>query len=596
MGFVDFGTRNDMKESAERIRGGTMKRLLSALIFVFCLSVILQIGAPVAFSAAPVLFFSDLTWGPKTGWEGSQTKGAAVTIWGKNFGSTRGSNYVTVNGAQITEYAEWGVIGPARSLERITFWLNTNCTVGDGTVAVTVNGVTSNPLPFKVMDGVGAKIYFISVSTGNNSNNGLYSSPSGSNGPFKDILKFNPANNPSGDSEPTIFYVKAGTYTALEEPGAFVALRGPYSAGHALIAYPGETPTINTTGTYGGFIWDADYEPYGKNSYFTYSKFYCTGGGGAIGVLGDYNRVIGCTFMNYLEYAQTGIIFVTASKYTSIYGNLFDHNGYSNMEHNIYVKTQRGLSGDRNTWYTYIGWNEFSNAISKDLAGGVIFISKESATEVENYYTQYVFIHDNYFHDGEMEFIYTGDNVPISDIYIYNNIFRNGTCDNTGVFLAWHTVTVFLYNNVFYQIGVPSRPMVYVASGIPTTATFKNNIFYSQPGQEFINVEAGGATANSDHDLFYNPGGTTTLPSGVTVTNPIVGDPLFMDPRSYNFHLQPGSPAFNTGTSAVSAYVTQDYDGISRPRGALYDIGAFEYDSGGDITPPAKPTKLIVIP
>ena len=69
-----------------------------------------------------------------------------------------------------------------------------------------------------------------------------------------------------------------------------------------------------------------------------------------------------------------------------------------------------------------------------------------------------------------------------------------------------------------------------------------------------------------------------------------------MDPSSYNFHLQPGSPAFNTGTSAVSAYVTQDYDGISRPRGALYDIGAFEYDSGGDITPPAKPTKLIVIP
>jgi hypothetical protein len=105
MGFVDFGTRNDTKESAERIRGCTMKRLLSTLIFLFCLCVILQIGAPVAFSAAPVLFFSDLTWGPKTGWEGSQTKGAAVTIWGKNFGSTRGSNYVTVNGAQITEYA-----------------------------------------------------------------------------------------------------------------------------------------------------------------------------------------------------------------------------------------------------------------------------------------------------------------------------------------------------------------------------------------------------------------------------------------------------------------------------------------------------------
>jgi hypothetical protein len=587
-----------------------MKRLLSILIFVFCLSVTLQIGAPLAFSAAPVLFFSDLTWGPKTGWEGSSTKGAAVTIWGKNFGgTTRGNNYVTVNGAQITEYAEWGAIGPARSLERITFWLNTNCTVGDGTITVTVNGIASNPLPFKVMDGVSAKIYFISVSTGSNSNNGLYSSPSGSNGPFKDLLKFNPLNNPSGDSEPTIFYVRAGTYTAaaLDSDGAFVALRGPYNAGHALVAYPGETPTINSAASQRGIIWDADYDPFGKNSNFTYSKLLCMGsnvscaeGTGAIGVLGDYNRVVGCTFKNYLESAQTGIIFVTASKYTSIYGNLFDHNGCSNMEHNIYVKTQPGFTGDRYTWYTYIGWNEFSNAISpKDLAGGVIFISKSGDESTMSYTTQYVFIHDNYFHDGELEFIYTGDNVPISDIYIYNNIFRNNTCVNTGVFLAWHTVTVFLYNNVFYQIAVPSRPMVYVASGIPTTATFKNNIFYSQPGQEFINVEAGGATANSDHDLFYNPGGTTTLPSGteITVTNPIVGDPLFMDPTSYNFHLQSNkSPAFNTGTSVVSTYVTQDYDGISRPRGALYDIGAFEFDSGGDITPPAKPGSLRVIP
>ena len=71
---------------------------------------------------------------------------------------------------------------------------------------------------------------------------------------------------------------------------------------------------------------------YGKNSYFTYSKLFCTGGEAAIGVVGDYNRVIGCTFKDYLDQMRCGVLWVTASKYTSIYGNLFDHDGYDSME------------------------------------------------------------------------------------------------------------------------------------------------------------------------------------------------------------------------------------------------------------------------
>src|SRR5206468_2532910 len=88
---------------------------------------------PPTTSGGPTLFFSDLTWGPKTGWEGSTTKGAAITIWGKNFGAIRGTSYITVNGAQLnatTDYAEWDAVGPARGLERITFWLNNTATDG----------------------------------------------------------------------------------------------------------------------------------------------------------------------------------------------------------------------------------------------------------------------------------------------------------------------------------------------------------------------------------------------------------------------------------------------------------------------------------
>jgi len=36
-------------------------------------------------ASTPVLFFSNLTDGPISGWEGSNTKGAAVSVWGLNF-------------------------------------------------------------------------------------------------------------------------------------------------------------------------------------------------------------------------------------------------------------------------------------------------------------------------------------------------------------------------------------------------------------------------------------------------------------------------------------------------------------------------------
>ena len=64
-----------------------------------------------AIAASPVIYFSDLTDGPTSGWEGSSTKGAAVTIWGLNFGTLRGTSYITCGGINLMnngDYAEWG--------------------------------------------------------------------------------------------------------------------------------------------------------------------------------------------------------------------------------------------------------------------------------------------------------------------------------------------------------------------------------------------------------------------------------------------------------------------------------------------------------
>ena len=68
--------------------------------------------------------------------------------------------------------------------------------------------------------------------------------------------------------------------------------------------------------------------------------------------------------------------------------------------------------------------------------------------------------------------------------------------------------------------------------------------------------------------------------------------PLFIDPANNNFQLQSDSPAINTGMTI--AEVSADIAGISRPRGTGYDIGAYEYVEGRDITPPAAPSGLRV--
>ena len=61
------------------------------------------------------------------------------------------------------------------------------------------------------------------------------------------------------------------------------------------------------------------------------------------------------------------------------------------------------------------------------------------------------------------------------------------------------------------------------------------------------------------------------------------------DPANANFTLLSSSPLIDAG---VNAGITTDYIGAIRPQGAGYDIGAYEYPSGGsgDITPPSAPT------
>ncbi|NMC14493.1 MAG: hypothetical protein GYA34_16605 [Chloroflexi bacterium] len=54
----------------------------------------------------------------------------------------------------------------------------------------------------------------------------------------------------------------------------------------------------------------------------------------------------------------------------------------------------------------------------------------------------------------------------------------------------------------------------------------------------------------------------------------ILGKSMFLNETMGDFHLQENSPAINTG---YYVGVTADFDGVQRPQGSGYDIGAFEF-------------------
>jgi hypothetical protein len=85
--------------------------------------------------------------------------------------------------------------------------------------------------------------------------------------------------------------------------------------------------------------------------------------------------------------------------------------------------------------------------------------------------------------------------------------------------------------------------------------TIRNNLFYNNPSGAWNMVDNGS-------DVSYTTSGNLTT-----------SDPSFVNWWS-DWHLNLGSPAIDAGLTLT--IVPTDYDGVSRPQGNAYDIGAYE--------------------
>jgi len=539
----------------------------------------------------PVLYFSDITSGPKTG--NSDTSdgrsgldGAIVTIWGSNLGSTQGSSKVYTNGAEVASYYIWeNATAPANlftlhRMQKIAFQVSHLAQNGTGSIYVVVNGKPSNSLQFTVRDG---NIYFVTHTGNDDTGDGSWGNP------WRTIPKAADSLT-SGD----IAYICNGVDQTTEtDYGAAVNLSSDGEPGrpNALVVYPGATSNVGNAALSKAFhVWNGNTGSY--SLHWVIAGFRMTTAEVGVTAQGGF-RVIG----NYVTApngdGMDGAIGGRNGNDIYILGNELENIGSANcskLYHAIYISGIRQdtaprapTESNREVAWNYLHDNQSNRAIN-------IYSEQEYSAYIQQHR-----VHDNAIvnqrGDGIMLGYYvTGDN------WVYNNLIVNaglgpewtddasyhtGIRINTGHETVTPTV-VYLYNNTLYGNGWSGATLpgetgsVLFDSGAlsrSTTIYFSNNIIYST-GEPYLAGESAALPMGDYRNCWYGSG-----VSPAWDTTAINNDPDFINAGFFNFQLQNSSPCIEVGKN-VSAVVVRDLLGVLRPQGLAFDIGAYEYVTG----------------
>jgi PKD repeat protein len=522
------------------------------------------------------IFFTDIISGPKTG--GKDGNGVFLTIYGKGFGASQGASAVTVGGGAVADYvsweedASWSAGSPVKGMDMIVVQLGSAVSTGD--VIVTVGGVASNAVTFTVRSG---NIYFVDASSPADPGSGTYADPWRSPASYYDVMV-------PGD----ICYIREGVYSGVYGNGRdsgydrwnlYIAKAGTAGNPIAFVGYPGEVAEFNADSGVNptkNFLGHYNNNDGSDTPYIVIAKLRLIARGNSGGVRDGW-RFVG----NYVEgcHVAGGFAIVARIDNCKVLGNELTGGASGNKyDHAIY--SHKGV--DAEIGWNYIHDNDFGN-------GFMISCHTDNAEALGHVWDN----HD--IHDNIIDVIaYPSRAIGIaecaagSSFYIYNNLIIGGaTGGTTSIQIA--SSEVKLWNNHIYDIGGAAgsytAPIHVVQPNLTYTAgpvSIVNNIIYTENSVYYIYVEpALAAQVTVDSNCYFGIGNY----AGGDDANMVNADPAFVN-APYDLSLAVGSPCIATGSGSVSAVVLRDLDGLLRPQGVGWDIGAYEYALGvGNISP-----------
>ncbi len=287
-----------------------------------------------------------------------------------------------------------------------------------------------------------------------------------------------------------------------------------------------------------------------------------------ISIHGDHNIVENCNVHTGLSLGGNEPMLIAEGDYNQIIYSEFHDSNWNCV--NV-----------QNANYTNVSYNNIYDCPDH---GGLNFISN-----TVTYFGMMTGndIHHNYLHDigpqGALYLRYQRNNK------IYNNIFDLGpeSAAHMNLYFAYgdggptnYTANTEIYNNII----IGGRWSIF--NDAASNITIKNNIFKDPANGVFMDISSATTGHVIDYNLYngtgvWRIGGAqystlASLPSPYE-DNGLMGNPGFVNEAGNDFRYTASSAAINRGTDLSSRGVRDDYAGTSRPQGAAFDIGAYEY-------------------
>lgn len=188
-------------------------------------------------------------------------------------------------------------------------------------------------------------------------------------------------------------------------------------------------------------------------------------------------------------------------------------------------------------------------------------------------------IEDNFGYGGKFDCAATDCVVEPHSNILRNSIIRRNSLD--GSRFGWVINTGEnnqIYNNVFHE----NAGGVQITNGgfgneVDNNTFWNNNAGSNSFNQNCLRVFQSTGSFFRNNICYQHDNGSVVIESGASITqsNNLLGtNPLFDNAAGGDFQVQAGSPAIDAGLTIPA--ITEDFDGVARPQGAAYDIGAYE--------------------